>query len=483
MKLLKIGISGVRGIVGDSITPKLVMDFAAAFGTYVNSKPVLLGRDTRISGPMLQAACLASLLSTGCDVLDLDICPTPILQYAVKKLKAKGGISITAGHNDIQWNALAFINQDGTYLNPYQGAEVLDTYHLGRFKKVSTDGLGEARRVKGRAKGSPLARSLYRRASTAEVDPWAEPGAPAAVENYADEYFAGLRAFLDAETIGKARLKVVIDACNGAGAYFLEGLARALGFELIPVNNEPNGFFPHDPEPRPRNAQQVVAIMKVVGADIGFLLNSDVSRVSGVTETGESLSEEFTFPLVANEYLKDHRGPVVANLSTSRMIEDVARDRGCPLVRTKVGQSFAVHALLQEEAVLAGEGSGGVAIADFQPAFDSFLTMGFILQTMARRGQKISRLVAELPRYHIVKEKIYCPPTKVHSVVSEVKKIFRRHEIDTSDGIRVEDKTGWVQVRTSGTEPMIRIIAEDQNKAKARARADEVIRFIDVLIQ
>jgi phosphomannomutase len=449
MKLLKIGISGVRGIVGDSITPKLVMDFASAFGTYVNSRPVLLGRDTRISGPMLQAACLASLLSTGCDVLDLDICPTPILQYAVKKLKAKGGISITAGHNNIQWNALAFINQDGTYLNPYQGAEVLDTYHLGRFKKASTDGLGEARRV----------------------------------EKCADEYFDGLRAFLDAEAIGKARLKVVIDACNGAGAYFLEGLARALGFELIPVNNEPNGFFPHDPEPRPRNAQQVVAIMKVVGADIGFLLNSDVSRVSGVTETGESLSEEFTFPLVANEYLKDHRGPVVANLSTSRMIEDVARDRGCPLVRTKVGQSFAVHALLQEEAVLAGEGSGGVAIADFQPAFDSFLTMGFILQTMAKRGQKISRLVAELPRYHIVKEKIYCPPTKVHSVVSEVKKFFRRHEIDASDGIRVEDKTGWVQVRTSGTEPMIRIIAEDQNKAKARERADEVIRFIDVLIQ
>jgi len=449
MKLLKIGISGVRGIVGDSITPKLVMDFAAAFGTYLNSKPVLVGRDTRISGPMLQAACLASLLSTGCDVLDLGICPTPILQVMVKKWKARGGISITAGHNDIKWNALTFINREGTYLNPFQGAEVLDIYHLGRFKKASTDGLGQMRNV----------------------------------AQDADEYFTGLRAFLDAEAIRKAGLKVVIDSSNGAGAYFLERLAGVFGFELIPVNNEPNGFFPHDPEPRPRNAQQVVSILKVVGADIGFLLNSDVSRISIVTETGESLSEEFTFPLVADEYLKDHCGPVVTNLSTSRMIEDVARNRGCPLVRTKVGQSYAIQSLLQEEAVLAGEGSGGVALAAFHPAFDGFLTMGFILETMARQRKTISRLVGELPRYHIVKEKIYCPPLKVHSVVSEVKNFFRGREIDTSDGVRVEDKSGWVQVRASGTEPMIRIIAEDELKNKARERADEVINFINVLIQ
>jgi phosphomannomutase len=162
------------------------------------------------------------------------------------------------------------------------------------------------------------------------------------------------------------------------------------------------------------------------------------------------------------------------------MIEDVARARSCPIVRTKVGQSYAVHALRQEEAVLAGEGSGGVAFRAFHPAFDGFLTMGYILETLARQGKKVSRLIEELPRYHIVKEKIYCPPARIHSVVSEVKKFFRRHEIDASDGIRVEDKTGWVQVRTSGTEPMIRIIAEDESKERARARADEVIQFIGV---
>jgi len=449
MKLLKIGISGVRGIIGDSITPKLVMDFAAAFGTFVDGKPVLVGRDTRVSGPMLQAACQAALLSTGCDVLDAGVCPTPVLQYMVGRLRAKGGVSITAGHNDIQWNALAFLNQEGTYLNPFQGAEVLDIFHLGKFKKAGVDGLGKIRETK----------------------------------DLSAAYFRALRSFIDVDAVRRARPKVVIDAGNGAAAPYLAPFSAALGFELVPVNNEPNGFFPHDPEPRPRNAQQVVAIMKVVGAAVGFLLNSDVSRVSLVSETGESLSEEFTFPLVANEYLKSHCGPVVTNLSTSRMIEDVARDRACPLVRTKVGQSYAIHTLAQEEAVLAGEGSGGVAFAAFHPAFDSFLTMGYILEIMAKRGLPVSRLVAELPRYHIVKEKIYCPPSRVHSVVSEVKKLFHHHEVDASDGIRVEDRTGWVLVRTSGTEPMIRVVAEDKVKEKARARADEVITFLNVLIQ
>jgi phosphomannomutase len=446
MKLLKIGISGVRGIVGESLTPKLVMDFAAAFGTFVNAKTVLVGRDTRVSGPLLHAACVSALVSTGCDVHDLGVCPTPVLQRLVVKLRAKGGVAITAGHNDIAWNALTFINRDGTTLNPFQGAEVLDLYHLGKFRKAGTDGLGQVRDL----------------------------------EHYADDYFEALRAFLDVEAIAKAKLRVVIDACNGAGAGLLERMARALHFELVPVNTEPNGFFPHDPEPRPRNAQQVVSILKVVNADVGFLLNSDVGRVSLVSETAESLSEEFTFPLIANEYLKTRRGPVVTNLSTSRMIEDVARARGCPIVRTKVGQSYAVYALQQEEAVLAGEGSGGVAFRAFHPAFDGFLTMGYILETLARQGKKVSRLIEELPRYHIVKEKIYCPPARIHSVVSEVKKFFRRHEIDASDGIRVEDKTGWVQVRTSGTEPMIRIIAEDESKERARERADEVIQFIGV---
>ncbi|MBM3312025.1 MAG: hypothetical protein FJY80_11010, partial [Candidatus Aminicenantes bacterium] len=204
---------------------------------------------------------------------------------------------------------------------------------------------------------------------------------------------------------------------------------------------------------------------------------------SVVAEDGEPLSEEYTFPLVANDYLRSHPGPVVANFSTSRMVEDVARARACPLIRTKVGQSYAIQALLQEGAVLAGEGSGGVAVAAFQPAFDAFLTIGTILGILSRSGKPLSRLVEELPRYHIVKEKIHCPPARIHSVVNEVRRHFRGHDIDTSDGLRVDDRSGWVQVRTSGTEPMIRVIAEDRDQEKARERADEVIRFIAPLVQ
>lgn len=449
MKLLKIGISGVRGIVGETIVPELVMDFACAFGTFLDSKRVLVGRDTRISGPMLQEAALAALVSTGCNVLDLGICPTPIIQYMVKNLKAQGAVSITAGHNDLKWNALTFINQEGTYLNMFQGEEVLDIYHLGKFTKVSVDHLGQIE----------------------------------SIDDYLDFYFKKLKKFLDAESIKKAKFKVIIDPCNGAGAKIIDSFSQQLGFELIPVNNEPNGYFPHDPEPRPRNAQEVASIIKVVNADVGFLLNSDASRVSLVAENGETLSEEFTLPLIANYYLDKNPGTVITNHSSSRMIEDVARGKNCPVVKVKVGQSYSIQSLINEDGVLAGEGSGGIAIPQFQSAFDGFVTMGLVLEIMAVRNKKVSELVGELPRYHIVKEKIYCPPTKIHSVVSEVRKLFTDRSIDTSDGIKIEDKDGWIHVRTSATEPMIRVIAEDRSREKAKERIEEVLNFISVLVK
>lgn len=449
MKLLKIGISGVRGIVGETITPELVMNFACAFGTYLNSKPVLVARDTRISGPMLHSSCLSALISTGCDVLDLGICPAPILQYMVKKLKAKGGISISAGHNDIKWNALTFINQDGTYLSTFQGEEVLDIYHLGKFTKASSDKLG---RIKS-------------------------------ADNYLDFYFKNLSKFLDVQTIKNANLKVIIDPCNGAGSKIIDLFSQYLNFELVPVNNEPNGYFPHDPEPRPRNAQQVASIIKIVKADVGFVLNSDVSRLSLVAEDGETLSEEYTLPLVANHYLKKNQGTIITNHSTSKMIEDVAKENNCPIIKTKVGQSYPIQSLIHEDAVLAGEGSGGIAIAEFQPAFDGFLTMGMILEIMAKREKKISQLIKELPKYHIVKEKMYCPPTKIHSVVNEVKRLYLNREINSSDGIRVDFNNGWIHVRASATEPMIRIVSEGKSKEEAQKSAEEVINFISLLLK
>jgi phosphomannomutase len=444
VKLLKIGISGVRGIVGDTITPELVMDFAGAFGTSLSSRKVLLGRDSRISGPMLHSAAVSSLLSTGCDVVDLGICPAPILQYMVKKLGQGGAVSISAGHNDAEWNALTFINSQGTYLNEFQGEEFLDLYHLGRFRKARADKLGRM----------------------------------TISQDHLQRYFKGLARFLDVERIKKARFKVVIDACNGGGAGIIDSFCQTIGSELIPLNNIPDGNFPHDPEPRPRNTAEVASIVKIIGADIGFSLNSDVSRVSMVTETGETLSEEYTFPLVADYYLKNHPGTVITNQSTSRKIEDVAARHRSRVIRTRVGQSFIVQSLIYEEGVLAGDGSGSVAVKDFHPAFDGFLTMGLILESLAAEKTTASQKASQLPKYHIIKNKLYCPPHRAHSIVGRVKKFYARSQTDLTDGVRVEAKDGWIHVRTSATEPMIRIISESTSRKKAEARIEKVTQFI-----
>jgi phosphomannomutase len=448
VKLLKIGISGVRGIVGETMTPELAMDFACAFGTFLGGGRVLVGRDTRPSGPMLERSALASLASTGCGVLDMGICPTPILQKRVKDVRAAGGISITAGHNTAEWNALTFINGDGTYLNEFQGQAVLDIYHLEKFRKAPLSKLG---RVRSEGCGA----------------------AP---------YFLALGRFLDTKAISRRGFKVVIDPCNGAGAGIVDEFCRGLGCELVPVNNEPTGFFVHDPEPRPRNAGEVAAIVKVAGADAGFLLNSDASRVSIVAEDGETLSEEYALPLIAAHYLGRDPGPVVTNASTSRMIEDVAARRGVPIIRTKVGQSHVVQALLSEEGSLAGEGSGSVAVRRFQPAYDAFLSMGLLLEAMAVSGKRMSELVGELPKYHIVKEKVYCPPSRVHSVVAETRRLFPHDEIVTVDGVKAEKKEGWIHVRASATEPMIRVIAENVSQDRAREDLDRVVAFISELV-
>lgn len=448
MKLLKIGISGVRGIVGDTVTPELVMDFSCAFGTTVSPRRVLISRDSRLSGPMLHSAALSALLSTGCDVVDLGICPTPILQHEVKKQHSGGAISISAGHNSAEWNALTFINSQGTYLNEFQGEAILDLYHLERFRKAKTEKLGRL----------------------------------TSSQNHLQKYFKGLARFVDSERIKKARFKLVIDACNGGGAGIIDLFCRVIGCDLIPLNNTPDGNFPHDPEPRPRNAAEVSSIVKITGADIGFSLNSDVSRVSVVTENGETLSEEYTFPMVADYYLKNHPGTVITNQSTSRKIKDVAARHRSRVLRTRVGQSFVVQSLVDEEGVLGGDGSGSVAVRDFQPAFDGFLTMALILESMATEKQSVSYRAGLLPKYHIIKNKLTCPPQRAHSIVAKVKEFYSKHPVDLTDGVRVDARDGWIHVRTSATEPMIRIISESSSKKKAENRMERVTQFISQYI-
>jgi len=449
LKLMKVSIFGVRGVVGQTLTPKVTINFASAFATYLESGTVLVGRDTRASGVMLNSAVIAALLSAGLDVIDLGVCPTPVLQYMVSEKRAAGGISISAAHNAVDWNALIFINSKGTFLNIHQGEEVLDIYHAGEFQRQPWNGLGELSHD----------------------------------ESSMERYLDRLCDFLDVEKIASGNLRVVIDPCNGAGAGMIDRFCEKLCVRLVPINNEPTGIFPHDPEPRPRNASQIASIIKSVNGDIGFLLNSDVSRVSIVSDTGETVTEEYTFPLVAEHVLSRNPGPIVTNFSTTRTLDDIASKYNCRLIKSPIGQSFIAEAIINEGALIGGEGSGSVILPEFQLAFDAFLAMGLILEMMARRKKRSSELVNELPRYHIVKEKIYCPPNKVYSIVGEMKKCYHEEpNVDFTDGVRVDWDEGWLHIRPSDTEPLIRVIVECRKKSRARAIADTALTKIQGLI-
>ena len=417
MRPLKIGISGVRGIVGETLTPELVVDFACAFATFVESGTVLIARDTRASGGMLSAAVRSALVSCGCRVVDLGICPTPILQFETGRSGAAGAISITASHNRAEWNALKFINADGVALSFEEAEEVLDIYHQGDFARAPWNKLGKLEDAHG-------------------VD---------------DRYMDALVDHLDQGTIASASLRAVVDTCNGAACTIVRRLMERLGVETVLINDEPNGLFPHDPEPTPANMEQVASVMEPLKADVGFVITSDADRAAVVTERGEALSEECTLLLVADHMLSRKAGTVVTNLSTTAALDDIAREHGGQVIRARVGQGHVVRRMLEEDAVLAGEGSGGVAIGDFQPAFDALATMGFILEMLAKQRKSVSEIVATFPDYAMIKQKVSCPPEISYAVVEEVASGFDAEALDVTDGVRYADEDGGVHVRSSAT--------------------------------
>ena len=448
MRTLRLASFGIQGTVGDALTPELVTDFAAAFGTFLDGGRVLVGRDTRQSSRMFQNAVVAGLISTGCDVDDFGVCPTPMLQYAVTGRAAAGAVSVSGGHSPMGCNALQLIGPKGAFIEPIGGATVLDIFHASDFTKAPWDGIGRV----------------------------------AAVDDFAEPYFDGLAAALDADAIRAAGFTVVIDPVNGAGCTFLEPFARRFGVRLLPINNEYSSYLAHDPEPRPRNAHQVANLMKHVPADIGFVSSSDMGRLSIVSESGETASEEYTFPLIADHVLDRDAGVVVTNCCTTRTLDDVAARHGARVTRTNVGQAYVMSALADENGVLAGEGSGSAAVPAFSRAFDAFLMMGLILEFMARSGRKASELLNALPRYHVVKRSVPAEARRSYRVIDRVlrNEDWRRGgTVSTQDGLRVDWDDGWLHLRASQTEPIVRIISEDRSRETAEARAANVARLLE----
>jgi len=437
MRELKIGTSWVRGVVGEALTPELVVNFSCAFGTWCNGEPVVIGRDTRRSSPAMRAAVIAGLLSTGCEVIDLGISTSPLVSFAVRELGAGGGISITGSHNDAKWNALKFFGPDGALLNAVKSEELLDIYHGTSFTRASWD------RMK------PVA---------------TEPGV-------SERYLDHLLGALDVEAIRPRGFRIAMDFCNGACGAIASRFLTALGCTLLPVNEEPTGEFAHPPAPTASNMRQLATLMRCFQADLGAAINVDGDRIGFVTADGTPLSEEYALPLAAGIRLKRRPGPVVTNLSTSRMIEAISREYGQPVIRTPVGESHVVDRGLTEGAALAGEGCGGVAVLPITMAFDGLLTLGVILEQLAATGESLATAVGRLPRLVMRKRELPCPPNLVYRVIDSFRIRYAGHAPDCADGVRLAWDDAWIHVRASNTEPLLRLIAE----AETAQRVDSIL--------
>jgi phosphomannomutase len=440
VKPLKIGITGVRGIVGETFTPEVAVGFAQAFATYLDSGRILVCRDTRLSGPMVRSAVVAGLLAAGCEVIDLGICPTPSLQLAVTWLNADGGIAVTAGHNPAQWSALKFVRGDGLYLNPLQAEELLDIFHQGEFAKATWDKIQPAIRHQ-----DPIAHHIELLTNAFEVT-----------------------------AIKARRLTVAVDCCNGACSRLIPRWLAELGCEILGINDDPNGAFPHRPEPTPETMAQLSAVVKAGHADIGFAHDADGERLGIVTELGHALSEESTLALATRIRLEQSPGPIVTNISTTGAIEQIAALYGGSVVRTQVGQNYISEAMLEHNAVLGGEGSGGVTVPQVHLTHDSAAAVGLILEGVARSGQRVSDIIEQLPRLVMLKHNLSVEPNRLYSLLQDFRDAIEREQLayDLTDGIKIDLPQGWIHVRASNTESMIRVIVEAEDATNARRLLD-----------
>jgi phosphomannomutase len=440
---LKIGASGVRGVVGDALTPELIVSFACAFGTWCGAGPVVIGRDTRRSSTAFRAAVVSGLLSTGCRVIDAGVSSSPLVSFAVRELGASGAIAVTGSHNDANWNALKFFGPDGALLNAAANGELLDIYHGSAFDRASWDEL------------RPI-----------------EP-APDVEHRYLDH----LCGALDLDLIRDRRFRVAIDFANGTSGAIGSRFLETLGCTVLPINAEPSGDFAHPPAPTAANMRQLAALARCFDADLGAALNVDGDRAGFVTAEGTALSEEYSLPLAATARMRRRPGPVVTSLSTSGMVEALARSLGQRVIRGPVGEGQIIDLGMAEGAVVAGEGSGGVAVLPLDAAYDGLLALGLVLEEMATGGRTLADLAAGLPSLVMRKRELPCPPNMVYRVLDR----FRRHHAadgpDCTDGVRLAWGDSWLHVRASATEPLLRIIAESPDRERADSLVDQAMVF------
>jgi phosphomannomutase len=440
-----ISVSGMRGHVGTDLTPELVSRHAAALGAWVRQatgrrSTVVLGRDARTSGPMFAHAAAAGLMSVGVDVVDLGIVPTPTVQLAVEHHQAGAGLILTASHNPIEWNALKFVGPDGIFLDAADGERVRRLAEQGP-PRAGWDGIGEVR------------------------------SDPEAIRRHLDA-IVGL-GMIDVTAIRNRRFHIALDCVRGAGATAMLPLLEMLGCRVSGINLETDGHFPRAPEPVPENLGELGELVRSSGADLGFAVDPDVDRLAVVDEKGRAIGEDYTLAFAVRSVL-DRRSSaasapiVVVNLSTSLVVEDAAQAGGARLLRAPVGEANVARAIRDEGALIGGEGNGGVMLPALHIGRDAPLGVALILHLLAVNGVRVSELVDSSPRYTIVKAKAPRGP-ELRPLYDRLRRRFAEAEADERDGLRLSWPDRWLHVRPSGTEPIVRLIAEAPSPAAAEA--------------
>lgn len=448
-----VSVSGVRGRVGAPLTPEIMAGIAAAFGGFLRAEgdmgPVFVGRDSRTSGPMFARAVVAGLQSVGCEVVDLGVVPTPTILLAVEEGGGAGGLCVTASHNPAEWNALKIVSGEGIFLDAERSA---------RF-----------------------------RAYLAEVDPpraaWSDLGGVRADTGAWARHLERILALpqIDAEGIRGADLFVAVDCVHGAGGPPVAELLGALGCRFEGIGMEPDGRFPRDPEPTAANLADLGALVRSSGAAAGLAIDPDADRLSLVGEDGAALGEDLTLALAAAAVLRRSPGPVVTNLSTSQVVDDVARSFGCEVKRAPVGEVNVARRMQAEGAVVGGEGNGGVILPALHHTRDAPLAVALILQHLVDEGCSLGEAARRWPTYAIVKQKRSFPREALGDAYRHLTERLDAREQDTSDGLRMAwpKERSWLHVRPSGTEPVVRLIAEAPDSSAAHALVKQAGDILD----
>ena len=452
---LMVSVSGVRGRVGEALTPEIIAQFAAGFGAWAKKRSgggrarIVVGRDSRVSGPMFQPVVISALQSVGCDVILVDMAPTPTIQLAVEHHHAAGGLAITASHNPIEWNALKFIGPSGLFLDGNEAAEMRSVVE-GDIPRAKWDELG-----------------------TIEID-------TEAVDRHIQ--LAVSLPFVDVEKIRARQFKVALDCVRGAGGAFMPRLLDRLGCKVTAINLETDGRFPRSPEPIAENLGELEALVRESGAEVGFAVDPDVDRLALVSDEGKAIGEDYTLALAAKVVLEHREGGIVTNLSTSRIVDDIASEQNRRVIRAPVGEVNVATRMRSEGAPVGGEGNGGVILTEAHLGRDAPIGAVLILQLLADENKSLSEIVASYPRYSIVKDKLDRPAAPLDTVYASLKKAFTDADVDTQDGLRLTWADRWVHVRPSGTEPIVRVIAEAPSVKEAEALIAKCRVPLDALV-